>query len=319
MEGSLRQAATRLRVAVQLVDTSSGAHLWAETYDRALQPRRGVRRCSTTSCHASSPRSATRTACCRTPRVKRSGARPPGDEPVRGRAAQLRVASRASAPKSTRRCVPASNGRSSRRLATRMRGPCSRDRSSRITRSGFNVGPDPLGRALRAARRAIDAAPSNRLGAPGAGPGAVLPQGVAGVPHRGGTRHRAQPHGRLHGRDPSAPDGVRGRLGARLRAGRTGHGSSTPIIPGWYWFARLLQRLPQGRLPRRARLRAQGQTCRRVLVHARATAAAARPARGTRGRVGGAAASCSRSSRTSRSTVREEFGTVVPAGSRRAH
>jgi TolB-like protein/Tfp pilus assembly protein PilF len=38
MEGSLRQAGARLRVAVQLVDTISGAHLWAETYDRAFVP-----------------------------------------------------------------------------------------------------------------------------------------------------------------------------------------------------------------------------------------------------------------------------------------
>ena len=38
MEGSLRQAGARLRVAVQLVDTISGAHLWAETYDRAFAP-----------------------------------------------------------------------------------------------------------------------------------------------------------------------------------------------------------------------------------------------------------------------------------------
>lgn len=38
MEGSLRQAGTKLRVAVQLVDTTSGAHLWAETYDRAFIP-----------------------------------------------------------------------------------------------------------------------------------------------------------------------------------------------------------------------------------------------------------------------------------------
>jgi len=34
MEGSLRHAATRIRVAVQLVDAVSGAHLWAETYER---------------------------------------------------------------------------------------------------------------------------------------------------------------------------------------------------------------------------------------------------------------------------------------------
>ncbi|HUE42524.1 MAG TPA: protein kinase [Candidatus Sulfotelmatobacter sp.] len=34
IEGKLRQSGIKLRVAVQLVDTSSGAHLWAETYDR---------------------------------------------------------------------------------------------------------------------------------------------------------------------------------------------------------------------------------------------------------------------------------------------
>ena len=38
MEGSLRQAGTQLRLAVQLVDAVSGAHLWAETYDRAFSP-----------------------------------------------------------------------------------------------------------------------------------------------------------------------------------------------------------------------------------------------------------------------------------------
>ena len=34
MEGSIRRAGTKLRVVVQLVDSVSGAHLWAETYDR---------------------------------------------------------------------------------------------------------------------------------------------------------------------------------------------------------------------------------------------------------------------------------------------
>ena len=38
MEGTLRQAGGRLRLAVQLVDTSSGAHLWAENYERAFSP-----------------------------------------------------------------------------------------------------------------------------------------------------------------------------------------------------------------------------------------------------------------------------------------
>ncbi|MEO8348730.1 MAG: protein kinase, partial [Acidobacteriota bacterium] len=36
IEGSLRLAGTKLRIAVQLVDTSSGAHLWAENYERTF-------------------------------------------------------------------------------------------------------------------------------------------------------------------------------------------------------------------------------------------------------------------------------------------
>ena len=38
MEGSVRQAGTRLRVAVQLVDAATGAHLWAENFERAFHP-----------------------------------------------------------------------------------------------------------------------------------------------------------------------------------------------------------------------------------------------------------------------------------------
>ena len=38
MEGSLRQAGTKLRLAVQLVDTTTGAHLWAESFERTFSP-----------------------------------------------------------------------------------------------------------------------------------------------------------------------------------------------------------------------------------------------------------------------------------------
>ena len=38
MEGTLRRAGRKLRVAVQLIDTDSGAHLWAESYDRDFAP-----------------------------------------------------------------------------------------------------------------------------------------------------------------------------------------------------------------------------------------------------------------------------------------
>ena len=38
MEGSLRQAGAKLRLAVQVVDATSGAHLWAENYERTFSP-----------------------------------------------------------------------------------------------------------------------------------------------------------------------------------------------------------------------------------------------------------------------------------------
>jgi TolB-like protein len=38
MEGSVRQAGRKVRVAAQLVDAGSGAHLWAESYDGAFDP-----------------------------------------------------------------------------------------------------------------------------------------------------------------------------------------------------------------------------------------------------------------------------------------
>jgi adenylate cyclase len=38
MEGSLRQAGAKLRLAVQVIDATSGAHLWAENYERAFRP-----------------------------------------------------------------------------------------------------------------------------------------------------------------------------------------------------------------------------------------------------------------------------------------
>ena len=38
MEGTLRQAGAKLRLAVQLLDAVSGAHLWAENYERAFSP-----------------------------------------------------------------------------------------------------------------------------------------------------------------------------------------------------------------------------------------------------------------------------------------
>jgi TolB-like protein/Flp pilus assembly protein TadD len=38
IEGSIRQAGTKLRLAVQLLDAVTGAHLWAENYERSFSP-----------------------------------------------------------------------------------------------------------------------------------------------------------------------------------------------------------------------------------------------------------------------------------------
>jgi TolB-like protein/Tfp pilus assembly protein PilF len=38
MEGSVRQAGTKLRLAVQVVDATTGAHLWAENYEHTFSP-----------------------------------------------------------------------------------------------------------------------------------------------------------------------------------------------------------------------------------------------------------------------------------------
>ena len=36
LEGSVRKGGDRLRITVQLIDAESGAHVWAERYDRSL-------------------------------------------------------------------------------------------------------------------------------------------------------------------------------------------------------------------------------------------------------------------------------------------
>jgi adenylate cyclase len=37
LEGSLRKAGERIRINAQLIDATTGGHLWAERYDRNLK------------------------------------------------------------------------------------------------------------------------------------------------------------------------------------------------------------------------------------------------------------------------------------------
>jgi TolB-like protein/Tfp pilus assembly protein PilF len=160
MEGSLRRAGTKLRIAVQLVDKVSGAHLWAETYDRpfkseeifALQDELVPQIVSTVGdAHGVLPHTMS--------------------ELLRGKAPEDLTPYEA---------VLRSFGYGYRRTpeehaAVKVALERAVEEEPRYADAwamlalvyvnelahGYNLQPDPLGRALRAARRAADAAPSN--------------------------------------------------------------------------------------------------------------------------------------------------------------
>ncbi|HWQ36716.1 MAG TPA: protein kinase [Blastocatellia bacterium] len=162
MEGSLRQAGSTLRVAVQLVDASTGAHLWAETYDRqfraedifALQDDL-------------------------VPRIVSTIADPYGalvhsmSESLRGKDAASYSAHEAVLRTFgyLERITPEEHAEVRAILeAAVARAPGHSDCHAMLAMTyyhehaqGYNLRPDPLGRALAAAQRAVAAAPTNPI------------------------------------------------------------------------------------------------------------------------------------------------------------
>lgn len=162
MEGSLRQAGTRLRLAVRLVDATSGAHLWAETYDRAfvaeeifeLQDDLVPRIVSTVAdTHGVLPYSMHQTV-----RNKNPDELSPYEALLRGFAyfKHVNAADHAGARAALEKAVQQAPGNAD---CWAMLAMLYREENNH----GFNVRPDPVGRALAAARRAVDTAPSNHL------------------------------------------------------------------------------------------------------------------------------------------------------------
>ncbi len=162
MEGSLRQAGAMLRVAVQLVDTTSGAHLWAETYNRAfvqegifaLQDDLVPRIVSTVADMDGI-----------LPHSMADALRAKSDDQLSPHEAVLRSFS------FLRRITPEEHAQV-RQLLERVtrsfpdHGGCWAMLSALYIfeyRDGFGAQPDPLGRAFAAARRAVDVAPSSHL------------------------------------------------------------------------------------------------------------------------------------------------------------
>jgi serine/threonine protein kinase/tetratricopeptide (TPR) repeat protein len=160
MEGSLRQAGSTLRVAVQLVDTTTGAHLWAETYDRAFSPEAMfalqddlVPRIVSTVAdwYGVLPHSMSEAL-----RLKPLDQLTPYEALLRSFAYYERVvpAEHAVARSALERAAEQAPGNAEIWAMLSML-------YGEEHRFGFNPAPDPLGRALQAARRAVAAAPSS--------------------------------------------------------------------------------------------------------------------------------------------------------------
>ncbi len=162
LDGSLRQAGPTLRVSVQLIDAVSGAHLWAETYDRTfradeifqLQDDLVPRIVSTVAdTHGILPHSMSETL-----RGKSPDALTPYEAVLRGLAQVISVSpdQHASVRAGLERAVQEAPGYAD---AWALLSNMCREEYAH----GFNPKPDPLGRALAAARRAVEIAPSNHL------------------------------------------------------------------------------------------------------------------------------------------------------------
>jgi TolB-like protein/tetratricopeptide (TPR) repeat protein len=162
IEGSLRHAGARVRIAAQLVDCKSGAHLWAETYDRPFSNEAALglfddvvpQIVSTIAdTHGVLPRSMSEVL-----RTKDPSSLSPYEAVLRSFAYFKRVSAEEHAP-----------ARAALERAVRQEPnyPDAWAMLSLIYKEEFthrfNVLPDPLGRALAAAQRAVEGAPSNHL------------------------------------------------------------------------------------------------------------------------------------------------------------
>jgi len=162
MEGSLRQAGSTLRIAVQLVDASSGAHLWAETYDCTFRPEEifallddVVPRIVSTVADPYGVLPHTISEALRNRDPERLT---PYEAVLRSFAhfprlfAEEHAAARAGLERAVQQAPGYADGWAMLSLLVR----------EEYTHA-FNVRPDPIGRAFAAARRAVEASPSNHL------------------------------------------------------------------------------------------------------------------------------------------------------------
>lgn len=162
MEGTVRQAGSQLRVAVQLVDAMTGAHLWAETYNRAFQSDAIfdlqddlVPRIVATVADFSVALPHSMSASLR-------GRKPHGLTPYEAVLRAFVFYERVTPDEhaEVRACLEHAVEKASDRADAWALLSLAYQDEYRI---GCNARPDPLGRALTAARRAVEIGPSNHL------------------------------------------------------------------------------------------------------------------------------------------------------------
>ena len=142
--------------------------------------------------------------------------------------------------------------------------------------TGSIAGPDSLGRALRAARTAVEAAPSIHLPLLRAGPDRCSSGGNSSLPES--PRNGPSSLNPMDG-DTAAYMGLlhclRRRLGAWLSPCPSMGMQLNPNHPGWYCASAWLDALPRRRTTAaRSSWRAQDSTCRRTITRTRCWPAA---------------------------------------------
>ncbi len=162
MDGNVRQAGTRLRISAQLLDAATGAHLWAESYDRPSRPDALFDLQDDivpliVSCVADAqgvlPSSMSEAL-----RNRRPDELTPHEAVLRSFAhfRRLNATEHAAARECLERAVEHAFAPADcwAMLSMLYREEYAHD---------FNLRPDPLGRALSAAQHAVESAPSNHL------------------------------------------------------------------------------------------------------------------------------------------------------------
>jgi serine/threonine protein kinase len=248
MEGSLRQAGSRLRIGVQLVDAASGAHLWAETYERVFSPDTLfelqddiVPRVVSTVADMQGVLPHNMTEVLRNHDPEKFT---PYEALLRsfGHHQRLSTKEHAAARAALERAVQQPPDRAD---CWAMLSWLYREEYTH----GLNLRPDPLDRALAAARRAVDTAPSNHLAH------AALAATLFFLRELGAFRVSAERSLALNSMD-GLTAAYLGTLIAYTGDWERGCALAeramqlNPQHPGWYWFPLVLNAYRQRDYPR---------------------------------------------------------------------